>query len=139
MTKFIVSQDRGKIVEVQNCIRIEPNSTNPNLFKIKCNDFVLAKDFTEEEAKQQLLLIADFLNRKNTVNDAVYFMPVQKTKNKKYRLTVYSHYEEDEAEPYTVDYDSMPDALNAKEQYENEVTLSGQQAYSVIGPDLIEV
>ena len=80
MKKFIVSQDRRKIVEVQNCIRIEPDLTNPNLFKIKCNDFVLAKDFTEEEAKQQLLLIADFLNRKGTINDAVYYMPAATNK-----------------------------------------------------------
>lgn len=57
---------------------------------------------------------------------------------KKYRLTVWSYYEEDSDEPYTIDYDSMPDALNAKEQYENELTLAGQQAYSVVGPEIIE-
>ena len=58
---------------------------------------------------------------------------------KVYRLTVWSCYEEDDSDPYTVDYDSMPDALNAKEQYENELTLSGQHAYSIVGPDIIEV
>ena len=57
---------------------------------------------------------------------------------KVYRLTVWSYYEEDDADPYTVDYYSMPDALNAKEQYENELTLAGQHAYSVVGPDIIE-
>ena len=54
-----------------------------------------------------------------------------------YRLTVWSHYEEDSDEPYTVDFDSMPDALNAKEGYESELTLSGQHAYSVCGPGVI--
>ena len=80
MKKFIVSQDRGKIVEVQNCIRIEPNSTNPNLFKIKCNDFVLAKDLIKEEADNLLSLIAAFLNTKNTLNEAVYYMPAATNK-----------------------------------------------------------
>ena len=54
-----------------------------------------------------------------------------------YRLTVWSHYEEDDGEPYYVDFDSMPDALNAKEGYESELTLSGQRAYSVCGPDIV--
>lgn len=54
-----------------------------------------------------------------------------------YRLTVWSHYEDDDGEPYYVDFDSMPDALNAKEGYESELTLSGQQAYLVVGPDVI--
>ena len=139
MKKFIVSQSKNAIIEVQDRITIEPYLHQPYLFKIKCGDFILARDLTKEEADNLLLLIADFLNRIGTVNDAVYFMPLLKQKNKKYRLTVYSHYEEDEPEPYTVEYDSMPDALNAKEQYENELTLAGQHAYSVVGPEVIEI
>ena len=54
-----------------------------------------------------------------------------------YRLTVWSHYEEDDGELYYVDFDSMLDALNAKEGYESELTLSGQRAYSVCGPDIV--
>lgn len=65
-------------------------------------------------------------------------MEEKKKENEKiYRLTVWSHYEEDDGEPYHVDFDSMPDALNAKEQYESELTLSGQNAYSVCGPDIV--
>ena len=55
-----------------------------------------------------------------------------------YRITIWSHYEEDEDEPFTIDFISMEDALNAMRQYENELTLSGQKAYSVCGPDVVE-
>ena len=54
-----------------------------------------------------------------------------------YRLTVWSHYEEDSGEPYFVDFDSEIDAYNAKFSYESELTLYGQHAYSVCGPDVI--
>lgn len=56
-----------------------------------------------------------------------------------YRLVVCSHYEEDDDVPYIVDFDTMSDALNALDQYENELTLSGQHAYSVAGPLVMEV
>ena len=138
MKKFIVSQHKTKIVEARGLIEACRDYENKSNYMIFVDDEIVGENYTEQEALNQLLLIADFLNRKNTINDAVYFMPVLKQKNKKYRLTIWSHYEEDEAEPYTVDYDSMPDALNAKEQYENELTLSGQHAYSVCGPDVIE-
>ena len=56
-----------------------------------------------------------------------------------YRITIWSNYEEDyNDEPYTIDYYSMDEALNAMYQYENELTLSGQKAYSVCGPEIIE-
>lgn len=54
-----------------------------------------------------------------------------------YRLTVYSNYEEDSDDPYTVDYNSMDEALNAKISYESELTLCGQHAYLVVGPDVV--
>lgn len=140
MRKFIVTQSRRVIKEVTGAVEIQKDYCDKDYvsYGIVIDGLYVAEGLTEQEAKNQLVLIADFLNRKNTVNDAVYFMPVLKQKNKIYRLTVYSHYEEDESEPYTVDCDSMPDALNAKEQYENELTLSGQHAYSVVGPDIIE-
>lgn len=62
-----------------------------------------------------------------------------KVLKKIYRLTVWSHYEEDSPEPYTVDYDSMPDALNASYSYKSEMTISGSRAYSVCGPDVINL
>lgn len=141
MKKFIVTQSRRVIKEVTGSVEIAKDYVEKDYvsYGILVDGLYVAEGLTEDEAKNQLLLIADFLNRKNTINDAVYFMPVLKQKNKKYRLTIWSHYEEDEAEPYTVDFDTMPDALNAKEQYENELTLAGQHAYSVCGPDLIEV
>lgn len=57
-----------------------------------------------------------------------------------YRLTIWSNFEEDQnsEQPYTVDYSSMEDALNAYEQYNQEILLSGQKAYGVCGPDIIE-
>ena len=140
MKKFIVTQSRRIIQEITGCVEIAKDYVEKDYvsYGVLVNGLYVAEGFTEQEAKNQLVLIADFLNRKNTVNDAVYFMPVLKQKTKKYRLTVYSHYEEDDPEPYTVDFDLMPDALNAKEQYENELTLAGQRAYSVCGPDVIE-
>ena len=141
MRKFIVTQSRRVIKEITGSVEIAKDYEEKDYvsYGVLVDGLFVAVGLTEQEAKNQLMLIADFLNRKNTVNDAVYFMPVLKQKNKKYRLTIWSHYEEDQAEPYTVDYDSMPDALNAKEQYENELTLSDQHAYSVVGPDIIEV
>ena len=111
MKKFIVSQSRKVIEEVIGTIEIAKDYSDKDYvsYGILLNGYYVGEGYTEEEAKNQLLLIADFLNRKNTVNDAVYFMPVLKQKTKKYRLTVYSHYEEDDPEPYTVDFDSMPD------------------------------
>lgn len=60
---------------------------------------------------------------------------------KVYRLTIFSNFEEDahEEQPYFLDYSSMEDALNAFDQYSSELLLSGQKAYSVIGPDVVEV
>lgn len=80
MKKFIVSQSRNAIIEVQNRILIEPYLNAPYLFKIKCGDFIIARDLNKEEADNQLLLIADFLNRKGTINDSVYYMPVKDNK-----------------------------------------------------------
>lgn len=58
---------------------------------------------------------------------------------KVYRLTIWSHYEDDNDEPYTIDYNSMDEALNAMILYEDEVTLCGQHAYSVSYPEVLEV
>lgn len=59
---------------------------------------------------------------------------------KVYRLTIWSFFEEDQGEdPYVIDYFSMEDALNAREQYSSELLLSGQHAYGVCGPDILEV
>ena len=138
MKKFIFSSDRTKLVEASNIIDLVRDYELKNGYYVSVNSEIVSEVLTYNDAQNQITLIAAFLNSKNTINEAVYFMPVLKQKTKKYRLTVYSNYEEDEAEPYTVDYDTMPDALNAKEQYENELTLSGQHAYSVVGPDVIE-
>ncbi|MBR2024595.1 MAG: hypothetical protein IKB98_10725 [Clostridia bacterium] len=140
MKKFIVSQNRKVILEVTGSIEMAKDYLYRDFtsYGIILNGSYVGEGYTEDEAKNQLLLIADFLNKKGTINDVVYFMPVLKQKNKKYRLIVYSYYEEDEPEPYTVEYDSMTDALYAKEQYENEFTLAGQHAYSVVGPNVIE-
>ena len=56
-----------------------------------------------------------------------------------YRFTVWSHYEEDSDEPYTVDFNFIEDARNAYLQYDSELTLSGSRAYSVIGPDVVNL
>ena len=61
-----------------------------------------------------------------------------KVLKKFYRLTVWSHYEEDGDEPYTVDYNSMDEALNARYQYDNELTFYGSHAYSTCGPEVVE-
>lgn len=60
---------------------------------------------------------------------------------KVYRLTIWSNFEEDvdDEQPYFIDYSYMLDALNAKEQYSNQLLLSGQHAYFVCGPDIVEV
>ncbi|MBR2388080.1 MAG: hypothetical protein IKB02_04860 [Clostridia bacterium] len=58
-----------------------------------------------------------------------------------YRLTIWSNFEEDQEDeqPFELDYSSMEDALNAYYQYDNEVLLSGQKAYAVAGPTVVEV
>lgn len=58
-----------------------------------------------------------------------------------YRLTIFSNFEEDalEEQPFYLDYSSMEDALNAFKQYSDEVLLSGQKAYGVCGPAVVEV
>lgn len=57
-----------------------------------------------------------------------------------YRLTIWSHFEEDQEDmPYTLDFSSMDSAFNAYNQYSEEILLSGQRAYSVVGPYVLEV
>ena len=58
-----------------------------------------------------------------------------------YRLTIWSNFEEDkdDDQPFELDYFSMEDALNAYYQYDNEVLLSGQKAYCIVGPVVVEV
>ena len=58
---------------------------------------------------------------------------------KVYRLTVWSQYEEDGDEPYYVDFDTKHEAFKQRYSYESELTMSGSRAYSVCGPDLVDV
>ena len=85
MKKFIVTQSRRVIKEVTGSVEIAKDYVEKDYvsYGILVDGLYVAEGLTEDEAKNQLLLIADFLNRKNTINDAVYFMPVlkQKTKN----------------------------------------------------------
>lgn len=75
MKKFIVSQDRRKIVEVHGSVYLGRVTKDPETYNIVCAGYTVAKDLTEQEAYNQLSLIAAFLNTKNTLNEAVYFMP----------------------------------------------------------------
>ena len=58
-----------------------------------------------------------------------------------YRLIIWSNFEEDQEDeqPFELDYSSMEDALNAYNQYDNEILLSGQKAFFVVGPTVVEV
>ena len=58
-----------------------------------------------------------------------------------YRLTIWSNFEEDQEDeqPFELDFCTLENALKAYHQYDNEVLLSGQKAYVVVGPVVVEV
>ena len=78
MKKFIVSQDRRKIVEVYGSVTIGRVHVNPDTYNVVCAGYTVAKGLTEQEAFNQLSLIAAFLNTKGTINEGVYYMPALK-------------------------------------------------------------
>lgn len=78
MKKFIVSQDRKKIIEAKINIEIVEEPNIKDKFCISVAYEIVGEGYSLLEAKNQLLLIVNFLNRKDTLNDSVYFMPILK-------------------------------------------------------------
>ena len=89
MKKFIVSQDRIKIVEVRGLIEICRDFENKSNYVIFVDDELVAENYSQEEALNQLSLIAAFLNTKGTLNEGVYYMPVFNTSDSKDNLYRY--------------------------------------------------